>query len=76
MVLQYIKMLIVWCNAHVYAAQVLTEVCDNGSIFDLYSKQNTTFKRSTAWRLARECAGWHIYTQLYSSYNVIVAQFI
>jgi hypothetical protein len=38
-------------------AQVLTEVCDNGSIFDLYSKQNMTFKRSTAWRLARECAG-------------------
>ena len=37
--------------------QVLTEVCDNGSIFDLYSKQNVTFKRSTAWRLARECAG-------------------
>ena len=37
--------------------QVLTEVCDNGSIFDLYSKKNATFKRSTAWRLARESAG-------------------
>jgi hypothetical protein len=41
------------------SAQVLTEVCRNGSIFDLYSKQNITFKRSTAWRLARECAGQH-----------------
>ena len=41
-------------------AQVLTEVCDNGSIFDLFSKCNTTLKLSTAWRIARECAGyWH-----------------
>jgi hypothetical protein len=41
-------------------AQVLTEVCDNGSIFDLFSKRNTTLKLSTAWRIARECAGyWH-----------------
>jgi len=35
---------------------LLTEVCDNGSIFDLYSKKNATFKISTATRFARECA--------------------
>jgi hypothetical protein len=38
-------------------SQVLTEVCDNGSVFDLYSKQNMKFDREIAWRMARECAG-------------------
>jgi hypothetical protein len=37
--------------------QVLTEVCDNGSIFDLYSKKFMKIGRDTAWRMARECAG-------------------
>ena len=36
--------------------QVLTEVCDNGSVFDLYSKKHATFNPATAWRMARECA--------------------
>ena len=36
--------------------QLLTEVCDNGSVFDLYSKKNAIFKLATAWRMARECA--------------------
>jgi hypothetical protein len=34
----------------------LTEVCDKGSIFDLYSKENATFMPTTAWRMAKECA--------------------
>mmetsp|Transcript_17249 Transcript_17249/g.33852 ORF Transcript_17249/g.33852 Transcript_17249/m.33852 type:complete len:712 (+) Transcript_17249:124-2259(+) len=35
---------------------VLTELCDNGSIFDLYSKKYKRFDNPTAWRWARECA--------------------
>ena len=35
---------------------LLTEVCDMGSIFDLYSKEGKVFDPATAWRLSRECA--------------------
>lgn len=31
-------------------------MCDEGSIFDLYMKKGFTFKDSTAWRFAQECA--------------------
>ena len=35
---------------------LLTEVCEMGSIFDKYNKENMVFDPATAWRLSRECA--------------------
>mmetsp|Transcript_68556 Transcript_68556/g.142951 ORF Transcript_68556/g.142951 Transcript_68556/m.142951 type:complete len:708 (+) Transcript_68556:11-2134(+) len=35
---------------------LLTEVCDNGSLFEFYGKTGKRFDNPTAWRLARECA--------------------
>eukprot|EP00286_Rhodomonas_abbreviata_P020854 CAMPEP_0181297642 /NCGR_PEP_ID=MMETSP1101-20121128/5351_1 /TAXON_ID=46948 /ORGANISM="Rhodomonas abbreviata, Strain Caron Lab Isolate" /LENGTH=705 /DNA_ID=CAMNT_0023402597 /DNA_START=27 /DNA_END=2144 /DNA_ORIENTATION=- len=35
---------------------LLTEVCESGSLFDLYGKQGRKFDMQTAHRLARECA--------------------
>lgn len=35
---------------------LLTEVCDNGSLFDCYSKSGVKFDNPTAWRIAKECA--------------------
>jgi len=35
---------------------LLTEVCDQGSIFDIYSKEQRTFDGVTALRIAKECA--------------------
>lgn len=35
---------------------LLTEVCDNGSLFDCYSKSGVKFDSPTAWRIAKECA--------------------
>lgn len=35
---------------------LLTEVCDQGSIYDMYSKGSRVFDMNTAWRLSRECA--------------------
>ncbi len=34
----------------------LTEVCENGSLFDLYCQKGTRFSAPTAWRIGRECA--------------------
>ncbi len=48
-------------------AQVLTEVCDNGSIFDLYSKKNMRFSRDLAWKMARDCAGHSTHTSSQSN---------
>jgi Ca2+-binding EF-hand superfamily protein len=35
---------------------LLTEVCENGSLFDVYSKMGCKFDNATAWRIAKECA--------------------
>ena len=35
---------------------MLTELCDNGSLFDLYTKSRITFDRMTQLRVIRECA--------------------
>eukprot|EP00290_Baffinella_frigidus_P029703 CAMPEP_0180233240 /NCGR_PEP_ID=MMETSP0987-20121128/27965_1 /TAXON_ID=697907 /ORGANISM="non described non described, Strain CCMP2293" /LENGTH=702 /DNA_ID=CAMNT_0022199035 /DNA_START=35 /DNA_END=2143 /DNA_ORIENTATION=- len=35
---------------------LLTEICDNGSLFDFYCKEGRRFDLGTAWRLAHECA--------------------
>jgi len=34
----------------------LTEVCDNGSLFDMYCQRGKRFDPPTAWRLGKECA--------------------
>jgi hypothetical protein len=34
----------------------LTEVCDNGSLFNLYCVQGMVFDLQTAWRIGKECA--------------------
>mmetsp|Transcript_29477 Transcript_29477/g.70910 ORF Transcript_29477/g.70910 Transcript_29477/m.70910 type:complete len:710 (-) Transcript_29477:333-2462(-) len=35
---------------------LLTEICDNGSIYDFYGKFGKRFDLRTAWRIAKECA--------------------
>ena len=47
--------------------QVLTEVCDKGSIFDLYSQHSVAIRPSTALRMAKECAAGfaHIHSMGY-----------
>jgi hypothetical protein len=35
---------------------ILTEVCSEGSLFDLYAKRQVKFDPRTAWRIAIECA--------------------
>ena len=35
---------------------LLTEICDNGSLFDCYSKAGLKFDLPTSWRIAKECA--------------------
>ena len=32
------------------------QVCDNGSLFDLYSRHQKNFDNQTKWRIAKECA--------------------
>lgn len=35
---------------------LLTEICEEGSLFDLYAKKQMKFDVKTAWRIAKECA--------------------
>mmetsp|Transcript_21421 Transcript_21421/g.49699 ORF Transcript_21421/g.49699 Transcript_21421/m.49699 type:complete len:714 (-) Transcript_21421:279-2420(-) len=35
---------------------VLTEICENGSLFDMYCTKSIRFDQGTSWRIAKECA--------------------
>lgn len=35
---------------------LLTEICEEGSLFDLYAKKQMKFDPPTSWRIAKECA--------------------
>ena len=35
---------------------ILTEVCSEGSLFDLYAKRQVKFDLITGWRIALECS--------------------
>lgn len=35
---------------------MLTEICESGSLFDMYCQKSIRFDMPTAWRIAKECA--------------------
>mmetsp|Transcript_53909 Transcript_53909/g.109921 ORF Transcript_53909/g.109921 Transcript_53909/m.109921 type:complete len:705 (-) Transcript_53909:236-2350(-) len=41
---------------HIGGPLLLTEICEEGSLFDLYAKKQMKFDPPTSWRIAKECA--------------------